>query len=194
MKRIIALLAALLLTAAVSAQENHFRIGIGGYPWVPSILVNGIGAYPEIDWSYPTSLGTLFVEYEGGTYTTGNICAEYAWDFKNRFTVSVSASTDVIWTTLRDAVTAKRTDTKTGALVSIMTKARYSWVSRKVVKMYCSASIGIIAGYADREAVALPGIQLTPIGIEVGKKVFGFAEAGIGTSYAGGMVGIGYRF
>lgn len=192
MKRIVAILAALLLTAAASAQENHFRIGVGGYPWVPSLLVNGIGCEPV--WNYPATLGALFVQYEEGTYTTGNISAEYAWDFRNRFSVSVSASTDIIWTVLRDPVTSKKTDTVAGALVSLMSKARYSWVSRNVVKMYSSVSIGVIAGYAEREVVALPGIQLTPVGIEVGRTLFGFAEVGIGTSYAGGMVGVGYRF
>ena len=36
--------------------------------------------------------------------------------------------------------------------------------------------------------------QMVPIGVTVGKKVFGFFETGIGTQYVGCMAGIGFRF
>ena len=36
--------------------------------------------------------------------------------------------------------------------------------------------------------------QINPVGIEIGRKLFGFCEAGFGTMYSGAMAGIGYRF
>ena len=37
-------------------------------------------------------------------------------------------------------------------------------------------------------------LQVTPVGISVGKKLFGFFELGVGTIYVGGCFGLGYRF
>ena len=37
-------------------------------------------------------------------------------------------------------------------------------------------------------------VQIIPIGITFGRKVYGFAEYGAGFTYLGGSVGIGYRF
>ena len=36
--------------------------------------------------------------------------------------------------------------------------------------------------------------QFSPIGVEFGNKLFGFAEIGIGSLYAGMQAGIGYKF
>lgn len=191
MKRITAILAALLLTVAASAQKNHFRIGLGGYPWIPALFTADFGH----DWYYsvPASLGNIYMDREGSSFTTGNIYGEYAWDLKKWFTASVSASTDIIWTNGHDSVTDRRTYTDVNALVHIMGKAKFNWVSGETVKLYSAISLGIITGYAD-EIVGLPGIQINPVGIEIGKKVFFFCETGIGTTYIGGMAGIGYRF
>lgn len=195
MKKIVTILAAVLLTAAAaSSQENHFRIGIGGYPLVPSLMINGIGAYPDDYYPYPPALGSIYNDYEGVSYTTGNIYGEYAWNIKKWFTTSVSASTDIIWTNRHDALTGARVDTQSAALVHIMGKAQFNWVSREIVRMYSSVSLGFITSFGAHSFGISPGIQFTPVGIEVGKKIFGFGEAGFGTTYVGGMVGIGYRF
>ena len=37
-------------------------------------------------------------------------------------------------------------------------------------------------------------LQVTPVGISVGRDLFGFFEVGVGTIYVGGCFGIGYRF
>lgn len=39
-----------------------------------------------------------------------------------------------------------------------------------------------------------PGIQFAPFGIELGRKIFGFAEIGVGTLYRGISAGLGYKF
>lgn len=193
MKRLIATLAALLLTFAAFAQEQHLRIGVGGYPLIPSLLVNGIGAYPDHYREF-TDLITIYKDYKGNSFTTGNISAEYAWDLKKWLTASISASTDIFWTNYHDAINSEKTDSSVGALVHVMGKARFNWVSREVVRMYSSISLGFIAGYEPREIIGLPGIQIAPVGIEIGRKIFGFGEIGFGTMYLGAMGGIGYRF
>ncbi len=44
------------------------------------------------------------------------------------------------------------------------------------------------------ESICYCALQTSPRGIMVGKKVFGFAELGVGTMYIGAMAGVGVRF
>ena len=94
-----------------------------------------------------------------------------------------------------DPVTDERIKTSTSLIFQVVPQARFNWVSRDLVKMYSSIGIGALIGYdLDKCFDILPTFQVTPIGIEVGRKVFGFCEGGIGMMYFGGMVGVGYRF
>ena len=52
-----------------------------------------------------------------------------------------------------------------------------------------------MAGYdLTKTGVIFPVFQLNPVGIEIGRKVFGFCELGIGFMYTGAMAGVGFRF
>ena len=81
-----------------------------------------------------------------------------------------------------------------GWTATVLPQARFNWIKKEVVKVYSSVGAGVRAGSFDERADILIAGQLVPIGINVGNKVFGFAELGIGTVYIGGMFGIGYRF
>ena len=60
--------------------------------------------------------------------------------------------------------------------------------------MYGSAGLGIMAGFFDDEAYIYPTFQLVPLGLTFGRKVYGFAEFGLGTLYIGANIGAGFRF
>ena len=194
MKRLIALISVIILTTAgagASAQENHARIGWGGYPIMDNLFSGGWGC---IDIYSFADLHNIYGDYMSSTYTTGAIYAEYAWDIKKWFTASVSATTDIIWENYRSATTDQKTGTDTGFVLHAMGKARFNWVSRQIVRMYSSISLGFITGYLDEESIIFPGVQINPVGIEIGGKIFGFCELGFGTTYTGAMAGIGFRF
>ena len=61
--------------------------------------------------------------------------------------------------------------------------------------MYSSIGIGGLVGKdMDDDLAVFPVGQVSPVGIEVGRKVFGFCELGFGMMYTGVMAGVGFRF
>ena len=79
-----------------------------------------------------------------------------------------------------------------------MLTARFSWLNRKLVRLYSSVGAGLAVSLMDVSYREYPetylSLQVTPVGISVGKKLFGFFELGVGTIYVGGCFGLGYRF
>ncbi len=84
-------------------------------------------------------------------------------------------------------------------IITAMAHVRLSWLNRRYVRMYSSIGMGRSFSLEgefrehDGEGMAF-AMQVVPIGISIGKKLYGFAETGIGTSYFGLSAGIGYRF
>ncbi len=80
-------------------------------------------------------------------------------------------------------------------IITAMVYYRLSWLNRPYVRMY--SLIGMGASFSlegDLRNENRFAMQVSPIGISVGKQLFGFAEAGLGTNYFGINFGIGYRF
>ena len=82
--------------------------------------------------------------------------------------------------------------------MQVMARVRFNWLNREYFRMYSAVGLGFglhhsnDCGYVNREM--FPLLQLTYFGISVGKKVYGFAECGVGMQYTGIMAGLGYRF
>ena len=99
------------------------------------------------------------------------------------------------WQGNKDAVTDKNTNTDTSLFIYVVPQARFNWVRKELVKMYSSVGIGLMGGYdLEKEPGILPAFQISPVGIEIGRKVFGFCELGLGMMYTGAMAGVGFRF
>ena len=83
--------------------------------------------------------------------------------------------------------------------LTVMPVVRFTWLNRKWVRMYSTVGLGVSFEFghdaceATRFRETLAVFQLTPVGISVGRSLFGFAEAGFGVQGAL-MVGIGYKF
>lgn len=84
--------------------------------------------------------------------------------------------------------------------LTLMPKVRFTWVNSKWVRMYSSLALGATYNTGDfndytggSSPSIYPAIQISPLGIAVGRSLFGFAELGIGTQ---GLLqfGLGYRF
>lgn len=89
--------------------------------------------------------------------------------------------------------------------ITPMAAFKIHWLNRKLVRMYSSFGMGASVciskeGDINHPAPAVvsyslsPAFQLNPVGITVGKRIYGFAEAGIGNVLCGGRAGIGFRF
>lgn len=141
------------------------------------------------------NLQDIYWDNEGPLYTTGAISAEFAWLYKDWFTFALTTAANITWQNSFDAVTGLRSGTQTGGMLYIVPECRFNWVRRDLVKMYSSVGIGGLIGKdMDNDMAILPVFQVNPVGIEIGRKVFGFCEIGIGMMYTGAMAGVGFRF
>lgn len=179
------------------------NIGWGGFPVVDALNFSGFdfGSIPDVMLYYPSSIGEIYSDYAGPSYSTGVISAEFNIQFKKWFALGVQANFDAIWSAVYSSDTEERTGTSSGMVFSLLPYARFTYLNRPVVKLYSAVGLGVTAGYRNYSAegdssysMVYPAFQLTPIGIMLGRKVYGLFELGVGTVYMGCRAGIGYRF
>lgn len=194
-----AVFAILLLPVAASAQvressrPDQIRVGWGGYPLMETLFNVGFGVPPD-DYYRGPLLSNVYGDYSGPVFTTGVINAEVSWYKKDWFTFSLTTAASFTWENFRDSVTDRRTGADVGLNLYLVPQARFNWLRRETFKMYSSIGFGALIATDFDEVNLVPAAQLTPIGFEVGRKLFWFCEAGLGMLYFGGQFGIGYRF
>lgn len=155
-------------------------------------------------------ISDYYRNYHGPAYDSGcySIGAEYY--FARWFSLAADFCIEGLWMDLFDRHTDTRTGTDLGIALSLMPQAKFVYLHRPMVRVYSSIGIGA-TGYIgfdskkDRyidetgphctygNALSLT-IQFTAIGVEVGRKFFGFAEIGTGALYSGIRAGAGYKF
>ncbi len=84
--------------------------------------------------------------------------------------------------------------TEKAHFITAMANFRFSWLNRPYIRMYSLAGVGKAFSLNGMDMDGYTAFQLSPVCISVGKDIFGFAEVGFGINYAGGNIGIGYRF
>lgn len=200
MKRLFAILSAITICTAYAEAGNdrrdslpfkyEFRLGWSGYPANDDMKFSD---YEDRYWG-DTSISDIFSCYDGPTYMTGNIMAEMDFHFRKWFTLSIGIAANGIWKNVYDAQTETRTGRERGMVMTIVPQARFTWARKGLMNFYSSVGVGVAGGgYGERYEMYLAA-QCTPLGLTIGKRLFGFAEVGFGTIYTGGMIGIGYRF
>lgn len=201
MKKIIVLAFFLLVGIHAGARERdenrgteytpfkyEVRVGYGGIPVLdvlPNVLAwDHIPRTPELD--------DLYEPYSGMEYVMSNICAEFDFNLKKWFTLSLTLYTDIRWIERMDGVTNRRTGINIGATMVFLPQARFNYCNRKYMTMYSSIGVGV--GYSTFDSMLFPAFQVVPVGLTVGRKVFGFVEICLGDVNLGANAGIGYRF
>ena len=133
---------------------------------------------------YPYSLSGIY--HDAVTYNkervTDTWSLSYTYNFTEIFALSASLSYEGGWNEYYSRADDSRISVFGCHYLTPMVTARFSWLNRGLVRMY------------DRSPDASVSLQLTPVGISVGRSLFGFFELGVGTIYVGGCFGIGYRF
>lgn len=128
----------------------------------------------------------------GNLYTTGDLSLSYGYYFWRWFQLGIDVSYTRFW---RSYPGGKKSSVYTTLIPFI----HFHWFNRPVVSMYSGAGIGWDfihqkdSGISKNERETNIGLQFTFYGISVGRRVFGFAEVGVGNL---GILrwGIGYRF
>lgn len=187
------------------------RLGIGGSPEVASeFFHSGSYRYDVYDVWFPNNpLSRMYKDYSGPLYSTGAICGEFVMHFKPRTAFVAIGGLCSVWNDTFNGVTDAKTGRKTGVVLYLAPGLRGYWVKRDIIRLYSSFYVGISKylgfdelkysyrsddgiRYVD-ESFKFLG-QITPIGIEVGRKLYGFLEFGAGSVYCGASAGIGYKF
>lgn len=194
------------MTTSEKKEPSDFRyelrIGWGGIPLMDSEMVfNGFFSFVDYDMNFyqPSTMESIYRGYRGPGYMTGIISAEMDINFKRWFALTIGIGFNGMYQTVYDSVTGQKSGCNRGVAVSVLPEARFNWLNRNLVRMYSAAGLGIVIGgkrnmdYGNSEYFLYPAFQLTPVGISVGRKVYGFVELGLGTQFMGGMAGVGIR-
>lgn len=210
MKRTILLILLLEVTLMGFAQENkriqrpfipkhEIRLGVGAIPLVPDI---GVSYGTDYDRYFPHNLSDIYdteLIYAGSKYVTGALSAGYTYDLKRWLSVGGTFSYFGHYRSFYDKITDVKLASHNIHNLSLTAMLRFTYFNRRYVRLYSQIGIGL--GMATTEGKATPSKtkfhftgQLTPFGIAIGNKVFGFGEF-FGAGNQGFMVlGIGYRF
>lgn len=172
--------------------RHEIRLGWGGAPLFHTILV-GPGCDVNYD-AYDNLASSLYGEFSGPVYMTGNVGLEYSYSFRKWFALSVNVGMNGIYGRRYDKVTGLRTGLDFGAVFSFFPQVRFSYLNRKYVKLYSALGAGITVTAFHNYSELLPAINFVPIGITAGRRVYGFFELCAGTVVMGCTAGIGVRF
>lgn len=189
-----------LLSVSASASSRRVelpfdyevRLGWGGYPALDEIYFDSSQYYsPQ---QYRSSISSLYSDYDGPLYSTGAIYADFSFLFKRWFSLSLGINCDILFGNTYNALTGKKTGNRNVSVFTLIPQARFYYLNREYVRMYSSIGAGLVCGVSRESQELMPAFHVALLGVTVGRKLFGFAEVGTGSIYAGIMAGIGVRF
>lgn len=204
-KLFIALLMTFVAMATVSAQESsqmpqnrqnedfkyEMRFGYGFCP-VIDVLVSTPMSFGQPPHSIDdATLDQIFGRYTSNSIIVGVTTAEFNFIFKKWFTLSLGVNLSYKFSQIRSGKDGNSmVGMKMETMGSFIPQARFTYLSRPTVKLYSAVGAGLhLSSFG-----VMPVVQVAPLGVMFGNKVFGFFETGVGLSYIGIMGGIGFRF
>ena len=192
---IIAFFAAMPLTAREKqtweGQPYKYEAIVGIAP-----ILDHTAFYDPITDSFGSSkLDLMYAPGNGPVYTAGGYSAEFGLNFRNWFTLAFNASASGIWHSAYDEIT-RQSFKKSGAQMTVMPVARFSWFRGRTVKMYSSLGVGGGLTVYDGKTTPHLATYFVPVGMHFGDKVFGIVEwgTGINANMQAVRVGIGMKF
>lgn len=160
-------------------------------------------------YNYP-NLSAIYGKWHGLTYTSGSFGLGLDYRLFKWLSLSMDASMDVLWQDRYDSYDDTEPTKNHGYSVSLLPGVKFFAVNSPVIRLYGGLSLGLTKyiGY-DRLSYLYEypngykvyqddsydiAYQIVPFGIELGRKLFGFAELGYGSIFAGARIGMGYKF
>ncbi len=203
------ILAALLTMAALPSfagnrerKSSPYKYEINvAWGYGPAFVMNGLHDYISTTVN-DSGLDHIYGNYISGRKTTGLMSADFNIQFKKWFALGVQFNAVAVSNTEASSITGAAVDKFTDYALSLVPYARLTYLNREYAKVYTSVGFGISYNrdevpenyYRGPENYIWPRFQLVPVGVMVGKRVYGMAEFGAGTEFMGVRVGIGYRF
>lgn len=222
MKRFILLSIALMMALSATAQSyddsRSLKLGRKGYEHYDHEIRLTVGYMPISDhdlfsgyyWAdvfvpeknynvlYPSS------QYYRGKYKiSGGYSLSYMYSPRKWFSFGLYVGYGCDWFTTNLNLTEEVVKTHYEHHIMFVPTVRFSYLNRRIVRLYSSLGIGygICAERTkepdgkvlERSNEAFCPVQFTPIGISVGRRLYGFAECTVG-SLACFSAGIGYKF
>ena len=171
-------------------RQHELRLTAGAYPFMPYRLLERFGCDDS------PALGRT---HRGPVRTGGVWTLAYDYRFRKWFDLGLTVGYYGEYSSSYRNLDSSLAGRNRAHAVTVMPVARFTWLNRKWVRMYSSLGLGATFGfghldydsyYFEETTLAL---QFTPVGISVGRSLFGFAEIGFGAQGAL-MMGVGYKF
>lgn len=202
--KIIMVLAAFTAGTVVYAQspDGHrfdVHISASGSPVTASnFFVDGPRRWGDIAFLEGPSLARIYGEGHGVTRTTGAFGVGFDWSAARWFSLSLDVDVALLWNERFDSVTGKSKGNHTAAAFYLLPRLKFFYINRGHFRLYSSLGLGAVkySGFDKLrpDQTFHPCLQISPLGVEYGGRVFGFLEAGAGNMFIGLQGGIGYRF
>ena len=168
-------------------KKHDLRFSVGTYSATASLFTDGFMCC-RIEQSFQESVLSN-VSYKTPQRFWGAYSLSYAYHTRRWF--EVGGTVTYAFTTQQRRYMEDDTlvEKMNGHALSAMATFRFNYLYREKVSLYSAVSVGLAGG----TGMALPWMDATLFGCTFGKKLFGFAELGLGLG-GWGRVGIGYRF
>ncbi len=147
-------------------------------------------------------LHNIYNNYMGRCITSGVISADYSYNFKNWLALGAQVNGSVTRHTEMSAITGTVAHQYRNYALAGLATAKFTYVRREYFRIYTSAGLGVrYAGRGEQgdihnynnKGFGIAGL-IVPMGITVGKRIYGMTEMYLGTECYGARFGIGYRF
>jgi len=210
MKKLSFILAILLLTPlAASAQKSsesslskrpEISFGYAGFPMVGGYFFhyNGTSWFRDFD-PVPPTIDTIYGDEVGSTHSIGTAVLTVDIPILKWLSIPVSATASMNMTPVTGAFDAKSHMVYDYAF-NLLAGARFKYMNKEHINLYSTLQAGLCVYNLPKDAFnnngadhLFPALQLVPIGIRAGGRLYGFAELGLGTLYFGGQIGIGFK-
>ena len=173
----------------------EIRVGIGPHP----ILFRA--NYPVED-NYMIGYGgnrnalhQIYGESAAQIHCAGSYALEFGWNLKKWLNLSFMLYSTIYYGKEYYPIHAAQASPAGGATSGFMPQLRFYYLNREKVRLYSGFGIGFSLDTFRRHEVKVhPAVDLTLFGLTFGKRVFGFAELGGGSSHGIIKAGIGYNF
>ncbi len=217
MRKFILTVLALSCVVCASGQSvfklKKHEFAVGGSFYAGHNFIEDVWFASDTDPSYSSSspayeTGDITSVYANPSYYNQKISntwwVSYTYNFTNVFALQFLFAYDAVWQNTYSWWDGSKQSKRVENYYTPMVVARFSRLNRSIVRLYSSVGVGITYlqdNYTSYNYIPSGSqywtkfaLQIAPVGITIGKKLFGYAEIGIGNIYEGGCAGIGYRF
>lgn len=183
----------------ITGSVHSLSLELGVFPGcVNEPLFNtATGYYDDIGhWFWPGEYPGEQRYYEGAKRVTGGIGISYGYRVRRWFETGASLTYAGFYQNLYASADGCVAARERNHYVTLMPYARFSWVNRRSVRLYSSLHLGVQwssqrSYFYDKSNYTYLAAHFTPFGIRVGRRLFGYAELGIGMRGVF-VFGIGY--